>query len=416
MPANNSTPPAKILSKDGEGTIVPVGPCAELHVYACKCNWCEADNARREALYERFTESDQEFLLRLEREAVIEGEAEAALDKAFDDQQLIGDFAVHTRVLTTEPQPKQPTLLTRSDGETLLYAGRFNSIHGLPKEGKTWVSIFCVVEAIRAGSRVAIWDFEDRAVTTATRLQAIGAMDVLESPDLVYIAPTLKADPKAKTALRTWLNRGEGVGLMVIDAAESSGAPSDGKDVMPWLGEIVDPWKEGELTIAVIDHTPKQKEDRPRGQIGSGRKLAAVDGAALFVTGVPWTKTSDGVIKMINHGDRGGDLPVPLHKVVATITGKHKDGVLTYSIDPPNADGSEDSRDLTDQLLEQIALRGDEGVRTGENVRNLIKGGKAIEKDYALKDLLAMGLVSKTEDGRAFVYTVTEAGYTELTG
>ena len=320
----------------------------------------------------------------------------------------------HTRPLTADPQPKLPAVLTRSDGETLLYEGRFNSLHGKPGEGKTWVSLLVVVEAIRQGSRVAIWDFEDRPSTTATRLAAVGAADVLDSPSLLYVTPSLAEDSNAREYLREWLKGGERPGMVVIDAAESSGAPSDGADVKDWIREYVTPWIEGGTTALVIDHVAKQSVDRPRGQIGSQRKLAAVDGAALFVTGAPWTKSEGGKVYLRNDKDRVGDLPERMGEWVAEISGEHVNGVLSLGIHPYK--GREDVVN-EDQLYFDLLRAFDETrpdvVRGSRAVRDMVEGtGVAI--DRVLHDLINDDLVMVTRDGRANVYTITIQGMKTL--
>ncbi len=327
-----------------------------------------------------------------------------------DEDSLRLKLLPHTEPLDGEPQPKLPAVLTRSDGETLIYEGRFNSIHGAPGEGKTWVSLFAVVEAIRQGSRVAIWDFEDRASTTATRLRAIGAVDVLDHADteLVYVRPSLAEDAKAQAALIRILQGGERTGLVVIDAAESSGAPSDGKDAMPWIREYVTPWIQAGLTVIVIDHVAKQKIDRPRGQIGSQRKLAQVDGAALYVAGAPWSKSTGGQVKLRNDKDRPGDLPARMGKWAATIIGKWVEGVLTYTIDAPD-DGEENEEDKSMELLEAIAESGAQGVRTKRAIRGLVKA-KGQRVDIWLEDLIQSGWVVVGKDGKTNVYVVTPDG------
>ena len=320
----------------------------------------------------------------------------------------------HIRPLTADPQPKLPAVLQRSDGETLMYEGKFNSLHGAPGEGKTWVSLLAVIQAIRQGSRVAIWDFEDRPATTATRLAAIGATDVLDSPDLLYVTPSLADDPEAKECLGEWLNSGERPGMVLIDAAESSGAPSDGGNVMPWIEDFVRPWLAVDLTVLVIDHVAKQKIDRPRGQIGSQRKLAQIDGAALYVTGAPWTKSEGGKVYLRNDKDRVGDLPERMGQWVAEINGEHAGDLLTLSIDPyQGKDDAVDEGQLYFDLLAAIAATAPEGVRGGRAVRDLLEA-KAQDIDRVLGDLLKDDLVMRDKDGRAFLYTATIQGFKTL--
>ena len=254
-----------------------------------------------------------------------------------------------------------------------------------------------------------MWDFEDRAATTAARRQTVGAHDVLTSTNLVYVTPDMASDGNAKLNLAQWLKGGIRAGLVVIDAAESSGAPSGGDDVIPWLTEYVKPWLDADLTVLVIDHVAKQKIDRPRGQIGSQRKLAAVDDVAVYVAGAPWTNSTGGTVKLRNDKDRGGDLPSRMGKWVATIEGHWEDDVLVYDILPPAAAAV----DIANDLLTPPAATGEEGVRGQKVVRALVRAnGQAV--DVALDDLIQTGLVAKHKDGRANIYTVTEAGHKEI--
>ena len=331
-----------------------------------------------------------------------------------EDKDALAQFGQYTRRLTADPQPKLPTVLTRADGQTLLYEGRFNSLHGEAGLGKTWVSLLVVIEAIRQGSRVAIWDFEDRPSTTATRLQAVGASDVLESPSLLYIDPSMAEDGEAKEYLRDWLGRGSRPGMVVIDAAESSGAPSDGADVKGWIQGYVTIWLDAGLTVLVIDHVAKQKVDRPRGQIGSQRKLAAVDGAALFVTGTPWTKSEGGKVYLRTDKDRPGDLPERMGEWVAEISGEHVNGVLSLDIHPYK--GREDvvnEDNLYFDLLRAFDETRPDVVRGSRAVRDMVEGnGLAI--DRVRNDLVNDDMVMVTKDGNANVYSITIQGMKTL--
>ena len=68
-----------------------------------------------------------------------------------------------------------PPILTRSDGATLLYEARLNSIFGEPSMCKTWIGVMAVIEALRAGGKVLFWDFDDRPSTLVTRPYEVGS-------------------------------------------------------------------------------------------------------------------------------------------------------------------------------------------------------------------------------------------------
>ena len=311
----------------------------------------------------------------------------------------------HIRPITLNLGPKQPAALTRSDGETLLYAGRVNGMYGEPSIGKSWIAAICLIENIKAGGRVCYWDFEDRPSTLAERMDALNALELADSPNVVYAVPSLADDPDAMDNMALWLAGGNGPGFIILDSATQAGSPIDGQAPTDWYTKYVDHWTSYGIGIVVLDHVPKQKIDRPRGPVGSYQKLSRITGAALYVTGRPWTKTEDGMIKLRNDKDRPGDLPGPLMATVAVLAGKHVNGKLEYSFDSPEPE--DDGVDLGAALLESISSKGAMGVSSKREVRKLIPGkGKSI--DAALDELVDAGLVIQTKHGQKYHYTATE--------
>ena len=195
------------------------------------------------------------------------------------------------------------------------------------------------------------------------------------------------------------------------DAAESSGAPSDGAPVTEWFQKMIDPFQhrnKRSVGVLVLDHVPKRRQDRPRGAIGSQYKLARVDGAAFGLSGRPWTKTQDGVMALRLEKDRPGDVPGHIGAKVATITGCTVDGRLTITIDPPT-DNEDDALDIPMLLLAAIGGAGAEGVRGARALNEMVKG-KGIHKQEALILLIQDGLVEQIREGKANVHRLTDAG------
>ena len=56
-------------------------------------------------------------------------------------------------------------MLTRKDGETLLYEGKLNYMFGEPGGGKSWLALHCVGLTLSQGHRAVYWDHEDLAST-----------------------------------------------------------------------------------------------------------------------------------------------------------------------------------------------------------------------------------------------------------
>ena len=319
------------------------------------------------------------------------------------DGLTIADFTQEVTLLDAE---RLPPALTRSDGATLLYEERFNTLTAETAQGKSWLALMVAIERIRAGRHVFWLDFEDRATTLATRLQKLNATDLIGTPELKWATGDLTAYPVALAGALEHLAGGNGPGLIVIDSAGSGGCPSDGADVGPWMLANIKPWLDAGHTILLLDHVPKQRKDRPRGGIGSNAKLRDIDGAALYVEGKVWNGTQDGYINLFNHKDRGGNLPGQLLDCVATVFGEHDGPVIRYTIDLPNAKGQEE--DLQDELLDAITRAGATGITGSRAMRDSLKGKRAKDVDAAREELLQQGLIERRKVGRAFNYFSTE--------
>ena len=194
---------------------------------------------------------------------------------------------------------------------------------------------------------------------------------------------------------------------MVIDAAASSGAPSDGGDVQPWLKTFVNPFAAEKHTMLVVDHVAKQRLGRPDGPIGSARKLQAVTGAALDLSGIAWTqKKGHGVVKLTVHKDRFGALPAARRQPVARIYGRHVNGTLTLSIEPPEAE--DNPVQVFGPMLKVLAEHPD-GVVGQAAMRELV-GGRNQKKDSVIAEAITEGYILKDKPGKKVRYRISESG------
>ena len=133
---------------------------------------------------------------------------------------------------------------------------------------------------------------------------------------------------------------GERPGLIVLDAAERAGCPSDGADVAPFFKRMVDPFLAGGASFLLLDHIPKNTDGRAAGGIGSQHKLARVDGAALKVSGKPWNRIKGGRINLTLEKDRQGQLPCGVNEVAAVISGDYVNGAFTYTVGTSSGDNT----------------------------------------------------------------------------
>ena len=305
-------------------------------------------------------------------------------------------------------------MLQRKDGATLLYDGRLNFLFGAPGGGKSWVALYCVHETLLRGRRAIYWDHEDTPGTLSRRSKLLGLdlADFWGEDQFKYLRPGLDGSTLAMTEAMEWVAGGDGPTLVVIDSAESAGCPSDGADVAPWLAKIVLPFLEAGCTVLVLDHVPKRKEGRPMGPIGSQHKLARIDGAALFVTGIPWTQKTDGHLVLTNHKDRHGQLPAPIGKAVARLIGTHEADSLHLSIVAPETEDNIEEAYIP--TLRALADAGPDGVHGQKAMRDLVVG-RGSQRDKAIGDLVDLGFILKTR-GKKVHYSITALGLEELGG
>ena len=310
-----------------------------------------------------------------------------------------------------------PAVVERQDGETVLYAGKLNSIFGVPGSGKSWIALIAAHEAVLRGGRVLYLDYEDNAATFKRRALLVGFHPQDYADAFQYAKPGLMDSPVAVAEAVAWLADAPDVGqnLVIIDAAESAGCPSDGSDVSPWYSRHVNPWQEVGCGVLTVDHVPKQREDRPMGAIGSQHKLARITGAALAVSGVAWTKRTNGTIFLHNHKDRGGDLPAAVGKCVAVVSGTWKGQGdargFGYAIEVPT---QEEAEDMNISILHAIQEEG--GVVVGKRkLRDLVQG-KNDSKDSAIKGLVQGGFIEKGRAGQSDTFAITTQGIKLLDG
>ena len=344
------------------------------------------------------------------------GAFEEAADTPSDTSADRGLSAFRESFDNIDLTTKLPAMLKRSDGETIFYAGKINTIYGPAGTGKTWAALITVLEYIQQTGANALWiDYEDGKVTFMRRSMMI-AFDPREyENEFAFIKPDMFSDALAIKEAKDFLNSGQGAGMVVIDSASAAHCPSDGADVGWWFEKYVHPWTEDGHGVLIVDHVPKTTVDRPRGPIGSQAKLARITGAALAVSGVAWTKRMPGRIFLTNHKDRGGDLPAAAGKVVAVIEGSYRqfgeELAFSYDVIPP--DENDNVEDLSMSILRGVADAGE--VKGMRRMREMFTGGSKRIGD-TVDNLVHTGLLEKDASSKTHVYTVSDSGLHLLSG
>ena len=194
--------------------------------------------------------------------------------------------------------------------------------------------------------------------------------------------------------------------MVVLDAAERAGCPSDGADVAPFFKRMVDPFLAGGASFLLLDHIPKNTDGRAAGGIGSQHKLARVDGAALKVSGKPWNRIKGGRINLTLEKDRQGQLPCGVNEIAAVISGDYSNGGFAYTVGTSTGDNTASL--LGDKVL--VLLAASEGGISGQRaIRDILKC-KPTHLTTALNDLSNDGLISIEKQGRNSTYRISPQG------
>lgn len=257
-----------------------------------------------------------------------------------------------------------PDILNRTDGEMLAYRGKMLYFQGEPGSGKSMIAGALISQVVAEGGTVTILDFEDAKSTWHERLVAMDADPATlaaqvtyhrflnETPE-DYVTKVLRIAPTVAII--------DSTGRAVRSTTGPKGDALDddkGADWNEWRSRVVDPLLAAGITVALIDHVVKSKDDRGRYAKGSGMKLSDVDGVTYTVKTVsPFNRTTDGAFKLIVAKDRPGALCATEGQVAAYVKVKSSQEVhatgdiiqrLAVYIDPPKETTTADTDTDTD--------------------------------------------------------------------
>jgi hypothetical protein len=239
----------------------------------------------------------------------------------------------------------EPTILTTSGGNSMIYPSRLNIIMGAPESMKSWTAKYACVQTMMTGHPVVYVDCEESdGITCAERIYAIALgqgisketlRTWLEGPELedgtrdrgkrlfYYRAENNGIDGRARSQILR-IVRNQKVPFVVLDgfaAAMASHNPpleeDKARDVNMYLSGNIWPIVNAGAGVLVVDHIAKSSGGvgntafQQRGPRGSGAKLAAVSGVALqasvVIAGSSWTP---GRVEIYVSKDRPGRVKI----------------------------------------------------------------------------------------------------------
>lgn len=191
-----------------------------------------------------------------------------------------------TAILDGTVEPQEPTLLSRNDGQCLLYPGLVHWMQGEPESGKSWVAQHTAAEALKDGGNVIYIDHESTDHAVVGRLLALGVSRDDIRRGLRYVQPEVGVI-KEITAFAALL--ATPADLVVIDGVTDAlgvdgSSLLDNGEVAAWMQRV--PRKLANRTgaaVVCVDHVVKNSNGGGRFAIGAQSKLAGVDGAVYSV-------------------------------------------------------------------------------------------------------------------------------------
>ena len=303
-----------------------------------------------------------------------------------------------------------PAILQRVDGAMVLPANKLNWIYGLPGTGKSFVGLMVLIEAVLRGGRAIYLDYEDSAKTFHQRAVILGFNPKDYADSFRYIHGGVSDYPVAQAEAMAWFADAPDpeMNSVIIDAAESSGCPSDGAQINDWLAKVVMPWR-NVSGVNVLDHIPKSRE-RADGPIGSQRKTAAIDGIGLLVGRHCWTKTKGGRLTLTNDKDRTGDYgkKQPVATIIGDWEGEGDARGFSFSIvEPSKEDAANDN--IGGAILNAVDAAGPAGF-TGKSKLQQAVGGNRGAVFTTIDNLVSSGMLTAKRQGQSEVYTLTAEG------
>lgn len=221
------------------------------------------------------------------------------------------DIADVGALLDGNLQPEQPSLMTRTDGGSLLYPGKIHNLQAEPSAGKTWLAVILICQVLAMGGAAVYLDYEDTASGIIARLLEAGAEPAAVRARFRYVQPSGKFGVSERVELAKLIDD-LNPDVVIIDtvgeALSRDGLSEDSNtDVILWTDRLPRWIARTGAAVLLLDHVAKDPEARGRWARGAGAKLGVIDGASYQVKVVhPFSRQKPGSVKLIVAKDKPG--------------------------------------------------------------------------------------------------------------
>jgi hypothetical protein len=288
----------------------------------------------------------------------------------------------------------------------LLYAARRHVISGDTESLKSMLALILFVEQLHAGNSVFYIDLEMGDAMLLERLTDLGATDEQIRDKFVYLRPTdALTTTAARDDMRALLLAAD-PSLVVIDSFTGALALHNLKeeaalDIERFYQNVADELTAGGAALLLLDHLPKDRENRGVYAIGSQRKIAGVDVHLGMKVERPLTRGGIGLATITTLKDRGGYLARPkaaeLH-----LASNPDDGRITWRFSTAEREASNHTEPFKPTILMARLSKHLGTVReplTRTELAAAVPGNRAYKFD-AIKRLIADGYAEETTGGK----------------
>lgn len=300
----------------------------------------------------------------------------------------------------------EPTMLTRTDGISLLYPGLVHSFHGESESGKSLIVQWLAVLLILAGHDVLYVDHESDKASVVQRLLDLGATAEAIIDHFHYVHP--EAGLRSLWDRAAWeVLLARSFTLAVIDGVTDSlgllgYSTQDNDDIAAWMRLLPKPLAAHTgAAVALIDHVTKDSETRGRFAIGGQAKLAGLTGAGYTVEVTsPLAREEVGEVVLRVAKDRpgfvrahGATMRKDRTQEIARITVDSTGPTILVTVNPPKvwgqaSDTEEEEHWRPTHLMEALSRFVE--LSDSPLSRNAVLGGIGGKKPYKVKALQAL--------------------------
>lgn len=306
-------------------------------------------------------------------------------------------------LLGTNLEPEQPSFFRRSDGGSLLYAGKMHTLQAEPSSGKSWIALHIIAEILAMGGSCVYVDYEDTAPTALRRLLALGVTPKILEDRVRHLAPQGRLGIVERAELDRLLDD-LNPDLVVIDGVANALSreglsEDDAPDYVKWVNLLPRPIARTGAAVLMLDHVVKDKEQQGRWARGTGAKLGEVDGAAYQVkVRVPFSRRRAGYVDLIIAKDRPGGVGAVGETAARIHIDPHANGeVVRMTVDPHQPEHAASDTWKPTVLMGKVweAVNEAQSPLTATAVKALVHSDKPKLVQEAIARLMAEGYIAE---------------------